>query len=282
MEKGNEAALIELEALRGLKEKRDTKVTHPTFSITAEGSAQLAKPRKPISLQISASIQELPPEETLRPLLDSIQQASEEMTSVQNSASSSWFATLRKSRDSKKTFVTSSPNGISTSTSRSTLFSEPPSAVTEHTSTPSPSTTKQPNDTTQRPEAEQLSGTRAAPHSCIPPPDPDAPGAPLLFLRRLSALSSPQAWSLLSSYPPASIPRLLAPVLEPDILGQVLLALHYGAKSDTTEARDAVRTIMEGLKSTPRWRMNAAMLSRDERSAGEEAWAVCGAKGAWP
>jgi len=43
--------------------------------------------------------------------------------------------------------------------------------------------------------------------------------------------------------------------------------------------RGRVRVILEGLRQTPRWGINVAMLDSDEKSAGHEAWTKCGAYG---
>ena len=188
--------------------------------------------------------------------------------------SSSSFATLRKSRDAKKTFVEPDINSTTLK-----------SSAAKTTRMPTPPSTAIPPVGPQAPPSQGSLGPRngaSSSRSDLSPPDPDAPGATLLLLRHISPLSPPEAWSLLSSYPPSTIPRLLAPVLEPDVLGQVLLALQHAALSATEQEEETVRTIMEGLKTTPRWTINVAMLSLAERSAGERAWTTCGGEGNWP
>jgi hypothetical protein len=83
---------------------------------------------------------------------------------------------------------------------------------------------------------------------------------------------------MLRQYPPANIPLILGPILEPDSLGMVVLAL---VEADD-EGSEKVRTIMEGLRSTPRFSMNTMMMDDRARVAGLAAWKKAGGKGAWP
>lgn len=89
------------------------------------------------------------------------------------------------------------------------------------------------------------------------------------------------------------VPRILAPVLEPDAAGMLLQAVDYGLSLAKTEVEVAsaseangdaawARDLLAGLKRTPRWGMNAAMLSRGEREAGVRAWTASGGEGAFP
>jgi len=155
------------------------------------------------------------------------------------------FIALRKSRDPKKTFVSSASLTGSVA---------PP----QRTPTATPS----------------------RPRSPSPPRNPSstAAGAGLSLLRKLNSYVDPsQSFRFLSHYPPQVIPRILAPVLEPDTLGHVLLALRSGAEVEGQRPR--VREILEGLKQMPRWRMNVAMLLPKEKEAGEEAWRMCDGNG---
>ncbi|WOO84615.1 RNA polymerase II-associated protein 3 [Vanrija pseudolonga] len=110
-----------------------------------------------------------------------------------------------------------------------------------------------------------------------PPPDPTstAPGAGLALLRALRSLSPAEGQAYLRHYPASNIARITAPVLEPDSLGLLLAALGAGGPEDAEWTRE----VLSGLRATPRWRMNAAMLSSAERKAGERAWALAGGEG---
>lgn len=113
-----------------------------------------------------------------------------------------------------------------------------------------------------------------------PPADPlsTATGTGVLLLRALSPLSPERAWSLLRQYPSENIPIILGAILEPDSLGNVLLALARGAKED----QKAVKIILEGLKATPRFSMNVMMLDKTAAEAGKVAWREAGGDGHWP
>jgi len=84
-----------------------------------------------------------------------------------------------------------------------------------------------------------------------------------------------ETWAYLLHYPPDVIPKILASLLEPESLGQILLALRHGVDTDT----DRVRAILLGLRGTSRWRINVAMLERAETQAGREMWETCGCEG---
>jgi hypothetical protein len=66
--------------------------------------------------------------------------------------------------------------------------------------------------------------------------------------------------------------------LDPEVLGGILPVLAHGASEDPAK----VKEIMLGLKQTPRWRLNAAMLSDGERQTGRLTWERSGGEGAWP
>ena len=106
---------------------------------------------------------------------------------------------------------------------------------------------------------------------------PTTPGAGLVLVRQLSTLSPAESWSLLTHYPPQTIPQLIAPLLEPDTLAHLLLALRHGVVTD----KDRVRDTLQHLKTTPRWKINMAMLSPHERKAGQEAWEMSGGLDSW-
>ncbi|OCF33144.1 hypothetical protein I316_05189 [Kwoniella heveanensis BCC8398] len=110
------------------------------------------------------------------------------------------------------------------------------------------------------------------------------PGSGLQLLRYLSPSSSPASnYAILSLYPPANIPKILSALLEPDNLGLILLALDFGIRTKSVDQKNpslgmsGVKEIIMGLKKTKRWGMNVAMLSREERQAGERVWEACGA-----
>lgn len=58
----------------------------------------------------------------------------------------------------------------------------------------------------------------------------------------------------------------------------VVLAL---AEADD-EGLEKVRTVMEGLRTTPRFSMNTMMMDDRARVAGLAAWKKAGGEGAWP
>jgi hypothetical protein len=82
----------------------------------------------------------------------------------------------------------------------------------------------------------------------------------------------------MSYYPAQVIPAILASLLEPESLGQILRAIRYGVEQDNTPR---VKILLEGLRQTSRWGINVAMLDAAEEMAGREAWTVCGAKGSF-
>ena len=73
------------------------------------------------------------------------------------------------------------------------------------------------------------------------------------------------------------MPTILSPLLEPDSLGKLLLVLRHGVDQDP----ENVKTILEGLSKTSRWKINTAMLESREETAGKEAWEISGATGIW-
>ena len=156
--------------------------------------------------------------------------------------------------------------------------------------TPTPSTSLEP-----RPPAQSTSPALSPPivpptrpqeaRPFEPPSDPTstAPGSGLTLLRHLHP---PRVgWAALQHYPPQNVAIILGPLLEPDSLAQFLAALRHGLSSrsvDLTNAKARIKTIMQGLKSTSRWRINVAMLSKTEAQIGRTLWEECGAEGSWP
>lgn len=97
-------------------------------------------------------------------------------------------------------------------------------------------------------------------------------------MRVLQQHSASEGWSVLVQYPPANIPLILGSVLEPDTLGTLLLALQAGLADDT----DKVGIVMNGLQTSPRIKLNAAMLDDVHRRLARELWEVSGGQGGWP
>ena len=131
------------------------------------------------------------------------------------------------------------------------------------------------------------SSTSQPPRQFEPPLDPTstAPGSGIALLRYLAPPSL--GWDALQHYPPGNVPIILGPLLEPDSLANLLAALHHGVNtvhSDEEDGatRERVRAVMMGMKGMPRWKVNAAMLSKSEREMGREIWEECGGEGAWP
>jgi hypothetical protein len=78
------------------------------------------------------------------------------------------------------------------------------------------------------------------------------------------------------------VARIVAPVLEPDGLGLLLTAVGDAVTAndgDGDDDKEWTRTLLAGLRTVPRWRMTAAMLSKGEKAAGERAWAAAGGEG---
>jgi hypothetical protein len=173
-------------------------------------------------------------------------------------AESSSFAALRKDRGAKKSSFVSIPavpkpaaNAMQTSSISETPIDQPPSSVGP-----------------------------AAPERDPPPVTASVgPGAGLEILRHVARCSPTEAWAYLVLYPPAMLPAVLSSLLDPETLGSILPALAYGAS--VPQDRGKVLTIVEGLRATPRWKMNVAMLSASERAAGATAWAAAGGEGSW-
>ncbi|GMK56955.1 hypothetical protein CspeluHIS016_0307950 [Cutaneotrichosporon spelunceum] len=130
-----------------------------------------------------------------------------------------------------------------------------------------------------------------APPGAIPTPAPSnpastSPGAGLALLRALRPLSPVQRHAYLWHYPASIVPRILAPTLDPEALGTVLGALDAGVgtgadASNSAEYRAWAHELMVGLRHTPRWAVNAGMLTRAEREAGERVWAAAGGVGTY-
>lgn len=104
-----------------------------------------------------------------------------------------------------------------------------------------------------------------------------ANGMGVQLIRKLTGLPE-EDWIELRRYEPRSLVPALQNLLEPDTMGKLLLALRFGAAQGQ---HDDVRTAMQDLRRIPRFSMNLAMLSKDERNAALEAWDLCGTGGAW-
>lgn len=173
-------------------------------------------------------------------------------------AGSSSFVALRKNRGAKKSSFVSLPADTKaaaiarpTSLRSETPVDEPPSSV----------------------------GPAAAERDPLPATASVGPGTGLEILSHVARCSPTEAWAYLAKYPPAVLPAVLASLLDPEALGSILPALAYGAS--VPQDRGKVLTIVEGLRATPRWKMNVAMLSPSERAAGATAWAAAGGEGSW-
>jgi hypothetical protein len=88
-------------------------------------------------------------------------------------------------------------------------------------------------------------------------------------------LKAEETWAYLLHYPPAVLAKILSSLLEPESLGQILLALRHGVDTD----QDRVRAILKGLRCTSRWKINVAMLERAEAQVGREIWELCQCQG---
>ena len=139
------------------------------------------------------------------------------------------------------------------------------------------------------PQPETGSSTLQTPRQFDPPLDPTstASGSGIALLRYLSPPST--GWQAIQHYPSANIAKILSPLLEPDSLAYLIAALHHGISVSATHddekgeaARERVKDVMWGMKSMPRWKVNAAMLSRSEREMGRSTWEKCGGEGEWP
>ncbi|CAD6581164.1 MAG: hypothetical protein TREMPRED_002939 [Tremellales sp. Tagirdzhanova-0007] len=290
LESGNEVALAELEELKGLEErgKQGTNAASvPSPSRRASASIEL------LSSSGTGQVYPTPsptptPIPTPTPTPTRVEPTPREASRVLEDGPSS-FASLRKSRDSRKTFVNAetSVSTLTTGPTHSHPSNLPPTRPTSSQPSPRPISTNDgeprmsiPPARPTKPEARIPALSQSVPSP--PPPDPDSPGASLILIRQLGTLPPSDAWILISSYPPLTIPRLLAPFLEPDILGKILLALNHAAPIEADE-QEIVRTMMQALRATSRWKINVAMLSRIERVAGEQAWKSCGgALSDWP
>lgn len=196
--------------------------------------------------------------------------------------STSTFADKRKSRNDKKTYISTSTPDPRVSTAlpqpaNSAISAERPElkpieTISSSSTTTTPSVTRSPNaaSTSSRPNSK----VRAP----VPPADPSStsPAAGLHLLTQLTRLDPESTWTLLSYYPPHVIPLIVAPLLEPEHLGRILVALRHGVETD----KESVKTIMIGLRKTSRWKINAAMLDPDEKTVGKEIWEIVG-EGVW-
>ena len=165
------------------------------------------------------------------------------------------FAALRKNRESSKsTFLTQSKSSASSRNDNESAESPVHNAPLR----PSPSHVK----------------------SAQPPTDPRsiAPGAGLALLRTLQASSCTVGWDILALYPTVNVATILGPILEPDTLGLLLAILRVGIDHDMAR----VKEIMQGLRSAPRIKLNAAMLDSSVSQTGREVWEACGQKDRWP
>ncbi|KAK4684602.1 hypothetical protein P7C73_g5572, partial [Tremellales sp. Uapishka_1] len=199
------------------------------------------------------------------------------------STPASSFGALRKSRDQKKAFVKNAPEAQAQAANPSEAISSPKMMPTKRP--PAPHTdTAAPSLTASTPP---------------PPPDPSSTslGSGILLVRKLAECrSAMDLWTVLcvspsfllaeesspltlpQYYPFANIPGILASLVEPDTLGQILLGLEYGSEHSGNDdgERVKVRRLMDDLRGTERWKMNQSMLSRSERAAGARAWSWCG------
>ena len=132
---------------------------------------------------------------------------------------------------------------------------------------------------TRSPLIQLKTSARITKHASPPPADPTSisPTSGFELLRRISSLNPAETWAYLSHYPARIIPINLSTLLEPESLGQLLLALRHGIDSDVSR----VRTIVVGLRQSARWDINVAMLDPEEETAGRDVWAKCAADGSF-
>jgi hypothetical protein len=231
----------------------------------------------------TASIEEIHEDEAEAPVIHAVQSVKlDDEPSKATTRPVSSFADLRKSRGDRKTYISPipahSPSTSITPTAHAPTTSTPPNAAPKLTST----TTSFGASSTTKKAGPSLAAQPSAPqHPPLKPPsDPysTTTASGFQLLTRLSRLDTPRAWEYLNFYPATVVPTILAPLLEPDSLGQLLLVLRHGAESDG----ERVIIIIEGLKKTSRWGINTAMLDATEEKAGREAWAMSGGSGPWP
>ena len=99
-----------------------------------------------------------------------------------------------------------------------------------------------------------------------------------MLVRHLAALSSPaDRWATLARYRAVQLGEVLQPVLDPDVLGLILAALRHGVDIDAP----LVHAILETLKKTRRWGINALMCDAQARLDGETSWKASGGTGSW-
>lgn len=239
--------------------------------------------------------------------LDSEQLPSSTKEDSRASQTSSSFASLRKSRDGKKTFV--SPRGVGAissagETSKTLMSAEQPegdlrsssvsqvyanSEAVSSSSVTSSSSSIMPTSTSRSTSTPTASKARRSPSQ---PQDPlsTIPGSGIRLLKRLNESQSPsEASTLLSFYKPEILITILDGLLEPDTLAQILVALEYTlfpsmdteTETDENPQKQWVMEVMHGLKRTKRFGMNRAMLSKIERDSGDRVWQRCGGVGSW-
>ncbi|TYJ58652.1 hypothetical protein B9479_000488 [Cryptococcus floricola] len=283
LDRKNEAVKTELEELRVLKRKQDEELRKPPRRPLTPPS--LTKPTlssQPIA-DLTSQTQKLDIAPKPAPARESL-----EPTGPKKENS---FAAIRKNRDGKKMSFASSSNGSGPGTNGTVQEKEGGDrdkkeeaiqSALHHIFPPSkPNSSPAAQQGAPKGPLVQPAETKTVPAL---PKNIDttstSPGAGLVLLRHFTP-SPAFNYSLISLYPPPNIPVILGSLLEPDTLGQVLLALEEGVQSENGEDKERVKMVLEGLKATKRWGMNVAMLSRREKDAGEGAWRGCGGEGKW-
>ncbi|WVQ74014.1 hypothetical protein IAR50_003595 [Cryptococcus sp. DSM 104548] len=284
LDKDNEAVKTELEELRVLKAKQDAELKKPSRRPLTPPS--LPKPTPP-----SQSIKDLTSQTQQLDITSKPAPARESLEPTGSKKESS-FAAIRKNRDGKKMSFASHGNGSEAVTNGTTKREGEGTAEGKKEAAIQsalqdifpPSKPKSPPVTQQEAPKQPLiqpietSATPSLPKNIDT--TSTSPGAGLVLLRHMTP-SPTYNYALISLYPPANIPAILGSLLEPDTLGQALLALEQGVRSGSGEDKERVKVVLEGLKGTKRWGMNVAMLSQREKEAGERAWKGCGGEGKW-
>ncbi|ORY22980.1 hypothetical protein BCR39DRAFT_367067 [Naematelia encephala] len=282
-----------------------TTIPTPT-PMSAPTPTPTSKPTPASTLPVSASRSKPTPTPTSKPTPAPSPTSKASPTPTPSTASSNSFTALRQSRQVRKTFANGSSKPLEsevtarnkqsvsahspaqTTIQRSSITQstpEPtsiPKPIPAPTSIPKPAPTPTPKHPSPEPTSKHPSPTSEPLLLPSPPSDPasTSPGTGLHLVRHLSSLPPPSAWKYLSYYPARNIPIILSPLLEPDVLGQLLLALREGSNG-SSEDRERVQEIMLGLRKTQRFTMNMAMLSAFEKQAAQHAWMLSG-HGDWP
>lgn len=198
------------------------------------------------------------------------------------------FADKKKSRLDRKTYISPAATLVENNppSVKPSPPMNPPNGSAGSSTVPTPTEVKEPKVTPGPPPTTSTTGitpttvrTSSSARAPIPPSDPTStsPASGLNLLTQVSRLDAESTWTLLTFYPPSVIPTIVAPLLEPEQLGKILLGLRHGVKSEPQR----VKTILEGLRRTSRWKINVAMLDTAEKQAGKATWEAVEGQGNW-